>query len=57
MADFLRSTLLLHEWGLNSFHLDFYPLLFLIIKHSGQEILPFVNIMLVIIVAALLPLE
>lgn len=43
----LRSSLLLHEWSLNSHFLDFHPFLVLVIKHSGQEMLPFINIMIV----------
>lgn len=48
----LRSTLLFHEWSLNSHPLDFYPFLFQVIKCSGQEMLPFINIMVVVVAAA-----
>ena len=54
---FLRSALFLHEWGLRPHHLDLYQFLFLVTKHLGQEVLPLINIMIVIRVARALLLE
>ena len=53
----LRSVLLFHEWSLNSHPLDFYPFLFQVIKCSGQEMLPFINIMVVAAAAAVTAID